>query len=277
MGRLTKKVCIETGKHLSRHRNSFLSMFIFKNITVLRNHIENVNFDQKTNGEGRYLKELSSLNFNVIFDVGANIGEWALCANEIFPESKIHSFEILPKHWNDFTERTRNLSNIKLNQFGLSDFEGTIEVHFNSRTEADSMATIYPQFIMDSEKEHYDSKCECMVKKGSDYVLENNILSVDLMKIDVEGHELKVIRGFGDFIRNIRLIQFEYGVYNITSRDLLCDFFDYLEKYNFIIGRLYPHFVDFFKYDYSKESFLGGNYIAVDKNDKDILMHLSKF
>jgi len=183
----------------------------------------------------------------------------------------------LPKHWNDFTERTRNLSNIKLNQFGLSDFEGTIEVHFNSRTEADSMATIYPQFIMDSEKEHYDSKCECMVKKGSDYVLENNILSVDLMKIDVEGHELKVIRGFGDFIRNIRLIQFEYGVYNITSRDLLCDFFDYLEKYNFIIGRLYPHFVDFFKYDYSKESFLGGNYIAVDKNDKDILMHLSKF
>lgn len=276
MGRLTEKVCKETGKHLSRHRNSFLSRYIFKSITVLRNNIENVNFDQKTNGEERYLKKLSNLNFNVILDVGANIGEWVLCANEIFPESKIHSFEILPKHWNDFAERTRNLSNIKLNQFGLSDFEGTIEVHFNSRTETDSMATIYPQFIMDSEKEYYDSKCECIVKKGSDYVLWNNILSVDLMKIDVEGHELKVIRGFGDFIRNIRLIQFEYGVYNITSRDLLCDFFEYLEKYNFLIGRLYPRFVDFFKYDYSKESFLGGNYIAVNKNDTNILMQLSK-
>ena len=81
---------------------------------------------------------------------------------------------------------------------------------------------------MSSERDYYDSKTICTVKKGETFLLENKIQNVDLLKIDVEGHELKVIKGFGDHIKNVRLIQFEYGVYNITSKDLLWDFFSYL-------------------------------------------------
>jgi FkbM family methyltransferase len=277
MKRVLFKIFKVSGQFICRHHNNWISKLLIQFNDVFRNNIENVNFDSKTNGEERYLGKISGLNFKTIFDVGANTGEWSLLADNKLPKSKIYSFEILPKHWTDFLENTCTFSNIVLNRFGLSDFDGTLDVHYNDKGRTDSMATIYPQFIMESERNYYDSKKTCEVKKGSTYLMENNLHKVDLLKIDVEGHELKVIKGFGYFIKNIRLIQFEYGVYNITSKDLLSDFFDHLGKFNFQIGRLYPHYVDFFIYDYSKESFIGGNYIAVNKNDEEMITLLSRF
>jgi len=276
--RIRNKIVKEFGKFLARYYKSCLTQSILTVITILRNNIENVNFKQKDNGEQKYLEKLGYLNFRTVFDVGALIGEWALMAHRIWPESTIHAFEILPKHWDIFLANTTGSNTVLLNKFGLSDSEGLINVHLNDRgVKGDAQATIYPQYVIESERDYYNSVCECLVRRGDDYVHEQCILKIDLLKIDVEGHELKVIEGFGDFIASVRCIQFEFGVYNITSKDLLCDFFRYLEKYDFIIGRLYPHFVNFFSYDYFKENLTGGNYLAVNKNDGELISLLSGF
>lgn len=277
MKRVLFKIAKEFGKLICRYRNTLFSQFLIQIVEIIRNNSENVNFNSKSNGEEQYLKKISGLDFKVILDVGANIGEWSLIARKVWPYSKIYSFEILPKHWDIFNKSVTNDSNIILNNFGLSNFEGNVDVYYNDRDESDVSATIYPQFLIDFEKNYYNSKVICAVKKGTDFLNDNNLMIVDLMKIDVEGHEMKVIEGFGDSIRNVRLIQFEYGVYNITSRDLLCDFFQYLNKFDFIIGKIYPKYIDFFKYTYIKENFMGGNYIAVNKNDKELIQLFSKF
>lgn len=275
--RVLFKIAKEFGRFICRHRNTRLCQLLIRITEILRNSSENVNFDAKSNGEERYLRKISALKFKTILDVGANIGQWALMAGKIWPDSKIYSFEILPKHWKAFNENISATTNITLNKFGLSDFEGNVEVFYNDKFDADASATIYPQFLIDSEKERYPSKIKCEVKKGSQFIIDNSLHRVDLLKIDVEGHELKVIKGFGDSIRKVRLIQFEYGVYNITSRDLLCDFFQYLNNYDFVIGKLYPRNVDFFDYTYFKENFMGGNYLAVNKKDEKLIKLLSEF
>jgi FkbM family methyltransferase len=246
------------------------------NTSTILNNLENVNFNQKLNGEENYLSKLKDLSFNIIFDVGANTGEWSKMARRNWTKAEIHAFEILPKHCKVLSANLQNLD-IIINEFGLSEASGNIEVHYNNTSVSDSQATIYPQFIIKSERQYYDSVCECIVRRGDEYVSQNKISAIDLLKIDVEGHELKVIKSFGDFITKVRLIQFEYGVYNITSKDLLCDFFGHLERYGFVIGRLYPHFVDFFEYEYSREKFMGGNYIAIKKNDFELMSLLKKF
>jgi FkbM family methyltransferase len=277
MKRLLYKITKELGRLFSRHRKNLFSRLTMQICEIFRNNYENVNFDAKINGEERYLRKIAELNFKTILDAGANIGEWALLASNTWPSGMIFSFEILPKHWDLFAKNTSSNSNIVLNKYGLSDFDGKIEVHYNNTVIADCSATIYPQFLMESESNYYNSMQSCLVKKGSDFLFENDLKNIDLLKIDVEGHELKVIKGFGNAIRNVRLIQFEYGVYNITSRDLLCDFFKYLESFDFIIGKLYPSYVDFFEYSYYKENFLGCNYLAVQKDDHELINHLSKF
>lgn len=87
--------------------------------------------------------------------------------------------------------------------------------------------------------------------------------------------DLLVLKGFGDRLNDIRVIQFEYGVFNIQSRALLIDFFNLLNIYGFMIGKIYPNYVDFFEYHYSREDFGGNNYLAVKKSEIKIIKQLS--
>ena len=57
---------------------------------------------------------------------------------------------------------------------------------------------------------------------------------IDYVKIDVEGHELDVLEGFGELINKIKLIQFEFGGCNIIDTELFFqDFWYFFKKKNF--------------------------------------------
>ena len=89
------------------------------------------------------------------------------------------------------------------------------------------------------------------MKTGSDYLIDNNIETIDFLKIDVEGHDLNVLEGFDQYLKNVRIIQFEYGVFNVDSKGLLVDFYYLLSGFGFILGRLYPNKVLFSEYNHS--------------------------
>ncbi len=71
------------------------------------------------------------------------------------------------------------------------------------------------------------------IKTGYDYVVKNNIKNIDFLKIDTEGYELKVLEGFGDFIENISIIQFEYGGTFLDTNTKLIDVIKYLLEKGF--------------------------------------------
>ena len=48
----------------------------------------------------------------------------------------------------------------------------------------------------------------------------NLCLPIDLVKIDVEGYELKVLKGFYELLAEVKLIQFEFGSAHIDSEGL---------------------------------------------------------
>ena len=70
-------------------------------------------------------------------------------------------------------------------------------------------------------------------KKGKDYVIENNIKNIDFLKIDTEGYELNVLKGFEDFLENVKIIQFEYGGTFLDNNLKLIDVKNYLEQKGF--------------------------------------------
>ena len=52
---------------------------------------------------------------------------------------------------------------------------------------------------------------------------------LDIVKLDVEGHELAVLEGFGEAIDHVKVLQFEFGGCNIDTRTYLRDFWDFLQ------------------------------------------------
>src|SRR6185437_9811418 len=73
-----------------------------------------------------------------------------------------------------------------------------------------------------------------------DFAAANGIKSIDLLKIDTEGHELKVLHGAGGLLSNgaIRTIQFEFNSLHVLTRVFMKDFFDLLSDYS--LFRLLP-------------------------------------
>ena len=256
------RTILSLAARLMRSR-SRLSSRIDKVLVRLHKEHENLDYDFVKNGEAAILRKLADMNgFRTIVDVGANKGDWSLIASELFPQANIHSFEIVPKTYSRLVENCGKRPNIACHNIGLSDTEGMSTVFFSP--DKSGVATCVPNF---SEQFHkYDPETiEARVSTGDVFCADHGIETIDFLKIDVEGYEHKVLKGFEGMLKkgNVRIIQFEYGYINIDTHFLLKDFHDYLKRFDMKVGKIYPSYVDFRAYRYSDEDFYGPNYLAV--------------
>jgi hypothetical protein len=108
--------------------------------------------------------------------------------------------------------------------------------------------------------------------RGDSFLQREGIAEVDFLKLDVEGAEHLVLKGLEDRLqqRSIRFIQFEYGRVNILTHFLLRDFYQLLTGYGYVVGKIFPDYVDFREYELGDEDFIGPNYLACRAGDQMI-------
>jgi FkbM family methyltransferase len=235
--------------------------------------VSNLSYDPDRNGEFWVLRTLATDKMQCIFDVGANEGHWVTGAAPLFPLATFHCFEIVPDTARKLNERTRPLRDrVHVNAVGLSDTKGMLDVRIYPGFSENASAVDYEHVGMTSEIQ------ECKVVTGDTYCEEHAVTSVDLLKIDTEGLDLQVLRGFDHMLTSgaIDVVQFEYGFGNISSRSLLADFYAYLSEQGFVVGKIWPKEVDFRDYDLrTDEDFRGPNYLAVRRERSDLIARLS--
>jgi FkbM family methyltransferase len=227
-------------------------------------------------GEDWLLKALKQANIQTIFDVGSNKGEWTRMAKESFPNARIHTFEIMPEVYRKFLDNGIVGPNIFPNGFGLGSENGTIPMKYcvANDTLNTHLGMLSPGSVTDMPF-HWR---ECITVTGDTYMKHHSVGSVDLLKIDVEGAEHLVMKGFINAMTagNVGCIQFEYGTANIVARWLLVDANEFLTPLGYVFGKLGPGGVKFKPYDLNDENFLGPNIVAVHKSRQDILIALGK-
>jgi FkbM family methyltransferase len=163
---------------------------------------------------------------------------------------------------------------IRLNNLGLGACEQVIQLHHSGG--GDVYATAFP-LGSGAQGEAPAQVASVRIVSGRDYVKSAGVSKVDFLKMDVEGMEYEVMRGFGDFLAsNVDCIQFEYGVCNIASHYLLRDICSLLFEQGFTVGKVFPKFVDFFDYHFTREDFLGNNFVAVRRERKDLIQLLAR-
>lgn len=154
-------------------------------------------------------------NCDVIFDVG--VGNFSVFFDK--NEHEVHYFE---PHSISFNElKTKGVNNKKyfLNNFGLGDKDEILPLFIEGSLFNRNMSNK----IID----------QCAVKTGLDYCIQNEIEQIDFLKIDVEGMETKVLLGFGNFLKNVRYIQFEYGIGLRDAGSNLKEIMDILKPFGF--------------------------------------------
>lgn len=231
---------------------------------------ENSNYNPLSNGEYNVLQKLSKANFKRIFDVGANVGDWALMAHGVFPQAEIHCFEIVPQTCQTLKQQTSGIANIIVNEFGLSDREQNLDIKYFPGDSTLSTTLDYPHPLE-------NVMVRGRVVAGDGYVENLQISFIDFLKIDVEGNEARVLKGLDKTIGagSVGVVQIEYGLANILSRFLLRDIYEFFAARDYKIGKIYPTYVDFRDYRLTDENFIGPNYLAVSQRRDDLIKLLS--
>ena len=227
-------------------------------------------YDWYDNGEHWLLQRLAAFRPSIVFDVGANIGDWLTLARGALPQAQFHAFEIVETTYAALRERFASTIGIVVHNFGLSDRSGTITMHLFDSCTGWASHVAYPH---GSYRE-----VACPVRRGDEYMQDSGVKRIDFLKINVEGAEHLVLKGFGAAIDTgqIDVIQFEYGKANIITHFLLRDFYEFLEPRGYLVGKLVPDHVDFRDYALEDEDFRGPNYVAVRRMRTDIIDALRK-
>lgn len=247
------------------HNNFFKALAGFGR--ALNRLYENRNHDIQSNGELTILKKLSNFNPSVIFDGGANIGDYSLLVNQILPGTLVYSFEPVKDTFEILKKNVDGIDKIVPVRQGLYINTCTKEINILPSNTHSSLIDV--QGLKDETIE----KQTIELINGDDFMRKKNISEIDLLKLDVEGVEYEAILGFEEHITNgkIKMIQFEYGYINISTKRLLIDFYNYLENKGYLVGKIFPKTVEFRKYDFKYEDFLGPNFIAVKKTETELI------
>jgi FkbM family methyltransferase len=261
----------KVGQFVATHRRDLPIRKVARLCTRYMSWYANANYDLRTNGECFVLDTLGSFAPRIIFDVGANVGEWSLEASKRCPGAAIHAFEIARPTFERLVANTSHLSCVSCQLAGLSDSEGSVPMRYYAASPSLTTSANYPHPLSFSQ-------FAGSVITGDSYVAANGIDRIDLLKIDVEGMERQVLRGFDDMFsrRAIDLAQFEYGRVSIVNGFLLKDFHAFFRERGYMVGKIFPNYVDFREYELTDEDFVGPNYLACRNDNAAYLQAFSR-
>ena len=245
-------------KFIPRHRNNKLFKFLDKFSRIYHSLYENLNYDCENNGELFLLNKLNQSNkLSFLLDVGANVGTYSLLARDINKNCLIFAFEPVPKTF-IYLQENVSKKNIKTFNFALGS-DNREEKMLVSKDSKLSTLLIDNSHLANKDDRNYIS---VKIKTGHEFIKTNyNLRQISLLKIDTEGYESEVLKGFKGILSRINVIQFEYGKANLLAKYFLKDYFnDYSNDY--FIGKLYPNGIDFYeKYKWDLDDLIGIDHI----------------
>ena len=170
-----------------------------------------------------HLAEMTTADTLVVFDVGANVGDYAQEVLRRLDRVRLYCFEPSPSAFARLSRAVADKRAI-LRPYGLSSSQATKPLYADSP--GSGLASVYPRDLRHVGLASTSTET-AQLRRLDDVCAEEGAEAIDLLKLDVEGHELDVLRGAERMLATdaIQAIQFEFGGANIDSRTYLRDFF----------------------------------------------------
>tara|TARA_B100001248_G_scaffold133337_1_gene100129 strand:- start:3350 stop:4162 length:813 start_codon:yes stop_codon:yes gene_type:complete len=213
---------------------------------VIRNEIiKNRIFDKKIFELGKKFIEPGTS----IIDAGANYGQMSILFSKVCENCSVHSFEASEYIFNILEKNIKlNSTNITPINCALSDISGEEYLIDPDLTNTGTYGALKIQ--IDSQNKDL-KKNKTQIKKIDDFSFDKKI---SLMKIDVQGWDLKVLRGSIKTIKKNRMpIIFEYE--EIFEKEMNYNFEDFL--------------ILFKNLDYKFKTVINNNFLVLPKEHKE--------
>lgn len=225
--------------------------------------------DPRRNGEYRLLRIAHATlgeSGGVFFDVGANLGDWTLEALKAGPRPlRVRAFEPSEATYRELRRRlaaAEVAGSVEASRLALGDEDSEAVLHvYGACAGTNSLHVRHdePAGVREVGTESVS------VVRGDRVCEEAGIERIHFLKVDTEGHEMSVLRGFSAMLRRgaIDAFQVEYGAAWLDARCFLRDLLDLATSCGYCLGKVFPRGVEFLgRYDPRLDNFVYANYLA---------------
>ena len=191
----------------------------------------------------RQLKKIFLNKISIIIDVGSHKGEYISNITKNFEYDLIYSFEPNPKIFTQLKKKLSKKKNVEFNNLGVGDYKKNEILNENLESSSTSINQLNTNskyfkrkyFLLNPfGNKSITIPVEVKVINLKTFIEKKRITNIDLLKIDTEGYEYKVLKGLGDQIRKIRYIHFEHHFDDMILKNYnLSNIHDHLTKNNF--------------------------------------------
>lgn len=201
-----------------------------------------------------------------ILDVGANQGQFLRLAlrETDAAVTQIHCFEPSMTAFAILSEAFADSGNVRLNNFGLGASKGEAILYFD---EPGSGLASLTQRRLDHFGISHDRSESVILETVDAYCEVGGIDEITLLKIDVEGHELDVLRGASSMFakRSIGAATFEFGGCNIDTRTFFQDYWYFFRDAGMKLYRVTPsgYLYPIQAYREAMEQMVTTNFVAI--------------
>ncbi len=170
-------------------------------------------------------------NLNYILDVGANSGQFSKAAIAFYPEAKIDAFEPLPNLFPKTAKKFKNSKNINIHNLALGNENGKIKFnqneyeHISSILEINSENIHYPKQLITSPQ------IEVEIKTLDSFLADKELPPLTLLKLDVQGYEMEVLKGATKAVEKI-----DYIILEANLEQLYINQPSFTEMNNYLTG-----------------------------------------
>lgn len=190
----------------------------------------------------------------IVFDVGANEGQTTQELAKFFPFSTIYAFEPHPEAFPKLKARTGRLPNVRPMPVAVGERMGTARLRIGADSKISSLAADAPYHARVLGEVEW-RELEVPVTTVDTVAKEQKLTRIDLLKTDVEGLDLEVLKGAAGLLEQ-RRVHFIYCEFNDighpgqSRRGDLIPFIEFLTPYGFRLAGVYTDYVqpehDFF-------------------------------
>jgi FkbM family methyltransferase len=216
---------------------------IFQNFGILIRK-----YNPATSEELRRIKLLQHYNIDLVVDIGANKGQYALGIMDAGYQNRIVSFEPLSAVHQALTETSKNHRNWTVApRCAIGAKKEEIEINISANSVSSTLLNMLDAHLEGAPESKIIGKEKVQVVPLDDLATtfvktEKNIF----LKIDVQGFEQEVLKGAQQLIEKAKGIEMEISLVALYEGQnwLLPQVLEYMEKKGFQLRSIMPAFTD---------------------------------
>lgn len=158
----------------------------------------------------------------------------ALELEKIYPNATIYSFECNPESVEICKHNLQHAKNIVFTDKALSQKTGIVEFYsLNSSVCTEHDPGVSSLYQHNNTLNVPMTKIKVESIRGDDFLKQKNINCIDMLCLDLQGGELDLLEGLGDFIKTVKYITLEFDSYAYNNAPKEQDILLFLLKNNF--------------------------------------------